>query len=92
MRWPCAEAFFEEHGEGGYRPRQRGFHDAVYGKGVPGVRPRSRGSLRGALSEAYAHRCVRIPTREGLRSLNLSNAVAVAAYEALRQQGWPGLV
>ena len=29
--------------------------------------------------------------REGLRSLNLSNAVAVAAYEALRQLGFPGL-
>jgi len=32
-------------------------------------------------------RCLRIPTRDDVRSLNLSNAVAVAAYEALRQQG-----
>ena len=31
--------------------------------------------------------CVRIPTRSQVRSLNLSNAVAVAGYEALRQQG-----
>ena len=44
-----------------------------------------------AFLEAHASRCVRIPMREGLRSLNLSNAVAVAAYEALRQQGYPGL-
>lgn len=29
--------------------------------------------------------CVRIPMRENLRSLNLSNSVAVAVYEALRQ-------
>jgi len=29
----------------------------------------------------------RIPTRDEVRSLNLSNAVAVAGYEALRQQG-----
>lgn len=29
--------------------------------------------------------CVRIPMREGLRSLNLSNSVAVAVYEVLRQ-------
>ena len=29
--------------------------------------------------------CVRIPMREGLRCLNLSNAVAVAVYEVLRQ-------
>jgi len=31
--------------------------------------------------------CLRIPTRDEVRSLNLSNAVAVAAYEALRQHG-----
>jgi tRNA(Leu) C34 or U34 (ribose-2'-O)-methylase TrmL len=31
---------------------------------------------------------VRIPMREGVRSLNLSNAVAVAVYEAWRQQGF----
>lgn len=29
--------------------------------------------------------CVRIPMRDDLRSLNLSNAVAVAVYEVLRQ-------
>ncbi len=37
------------------------------------------------------HPCVRLPMRGSLRSLNLSNAVAVAAYEALRQWGFPGL-
>ena len=40
---------------------------------------------------AHAQRCVRIPMREDARSLNLSNSVAVMAYEALRQQGFPGL-
>ena len=35
--------------------------------------------------------CVRIPMREEARSLNLSNSVAVAVYEALRQQSFPGL-
>ena len=29
--------------------------------------------------------CIRIPMRENKRSLNLSNSVAVIAYEALRQ-------
>ena len=28
---------------------------------------------------------------EDIRSLNLSNSVAVILYEALRQQGFPGL-
>lgn len=40
---------------------------------------------------AHALRCIRIPMREDARSLNLSNSVAVLAYEALKQQGFPGL-
>lgn len=31
---------------------------------------------------------VRIPMREGLRSLNLGNCVAIAAYEVLRRDGF----
>jgi len=34
---------------------------------------------------------VRIPMRDQLRSLNLSNSVAVAVYEILRQQDFAGL-
>lgn len=36
-------------------------------------------------------RCVRLPMREGQRSLNLSNSVAIGVYEVLRQHGFPGL-
>jgi len=43
------------------------------------------------LRDDYAHRCIRIPMREDARSLNLSNAVAIVAYEALRQLDFPGL-
>ncbi len=35
--------------------------------------------------------CVRLPMIPGARSLNLSNTVAVAAYETLRQWGFPQL-
>ena len=35
--------------------------------------------------------CVRIPMRAEARSLNLSNAVAITAYEALRQLSFPSL-
>ncbi|MGN0622679.1 MAG: tRNA (cytidine(34)-2'-O)-methyltransferase [Oscillospiraceae bacterium] len=35
--------------------------------------------------------CVRIPMRNDLRSLNLSNSVAIACYEVLRQWGYPDL-
>lgn len=37
-------------------------------------------------------RCVRIPMRDTIRSLNLSNSVAVAVYEVLRQWDYPELV
>ncbi len=43
------------------------------------------------LRAQYRERCIRIPMRDCSRSLNLSNSVAILCYEALRQQGFPGL-
>ena len=43
------------------------------------------------LLNKYPERCLRIPMGEQIRSLNLSNSVAIVLYEALRQQGFPGL-
>ena len=40
----------------------------------------------------YPQTSVRIPMFEQARSLNLSNAVAVVLYEALRQQNFDGLL
>ena len=37
-------------------------------------------------------RCVRMPMRENLRSLNLSNTVAIAVYETFRQRDFEGLI
>ncbi|MFA6074734.1 MAG: tRNA (cytidine(34)-2'-O)-methyltransferase [Negativicutes bacterium] len=36
--------------------------------------------------------CLRIPMVDGARSLNLSNAVAIVLYDALRQNAFAGLV
>ena len=36
--------------------------------------------------------CYRIPTTDKVRSLNLSNAVAIVAYEVLRQLDYPDLI
>ena len=41
--------------------------------------------------EEHRDSCVRIPMRSEARSLNLSNAVAVTVFEALRQLSFPGL-
>ena len=43
------------------------------------------------LLEANLDRTVRIPMREHLRSLNLSNSVAVGVYEVFRQHGFDTL-
>ncbi len=51
----------------------------------------TRGLPESLLTKAY-DRCVRIPMVEGARSLNLSNAVAIVTYEALRQQDFEGLI
>jgi len=48
--------------------------------------------LPASLKQKWQKHFLRIPmTRDIPRSLNLSNSVAVALYEALRQQGFPGM-
>ena len=42
-------------------------------------------------TQAHRERCIRLPMRREARSLNLSNSVAILTYEALRQNGFPGL-
>lgn len=51
--------------------------------------PETRG-LPQSVREQFRDTCIRIPMRPDSRSLNLSNAVAVAVYEAWRQLGFPG--
>ena len=41
--------------------------------------------------EEHRDACVKIPMRSEARSLNLSNAVAITVFEALRQLDFPGL-
>ena len=47
--------------------------------------------IPGEILRSAPDRCIRIPMVEGERSLNLSNAVAIALYEALRQVGYAGM-
>lgn len=43
------------------------------------------------LKDEYEESLMRIPMTDKIRSLNLSNTVGILVYEALRQQGYPGL-
>ncbi len=69
----------------------RRYTDAAYPPGAFLVFGREDAGLPPALLAAHPQSCLRLPMRGALRSLNLSNAVAVAAYEALRQWGFEGL-
>lgn len=52
--------------------------------------PEPTGLDAATLADAHITEQVRIPMLAGRRSLNLSNAAAVAVYEAWRQHGYPG--
>ena len=53
--------------------------------------PESRGIPEEILVD-YEDTCIRIPMKDEIRSLNLSNSAAIVIYEALRQQGFNGMV
>lgn len=54
--------------------------------------PEPTGLDAATLADPHVTAQVRIPMLAGRRSLNLSNAAAVAVYEAWRQQGFAGAV
>lgn len=55
----------------------------IFGRETRGLPPEILGGYPGAK--------IRVPMISEARSLNLANSVAVVLYEALRQQGFPGL-
>jgi tRNA (cytidine/uridine-2'-O-)-methyltransferase len=66
---------------------QREFWDVAYAPGDALVFGSESAGLPESLQEQHPHQLLRIPTSDDVRSRNLSNAVAVAVYEALRQWG-----
>lgn len=73
--------YFTKFGERSYT--SAGFNEGdvlVFGRESQGLPPE--------IVDRRRERCLRIPTRPEVRSLNLSNSAAVAMYEAVRQ--WDG--
>ena len=70
----------------------RAYHEADFSGDVTLMFGKETAGLPRWLRERYRERCIRIPMISQARSLNLSNSVAILAYEALRQQGFPGLL
>jgi tRNA (cytidine/uridine-2'-O-)-methyltransferase len=66
---------------------ERSYLDVKYGRGDVLVFGSESSGLPDAIMAEYADNRLRIPVRSDVRSLNLSNAVAVAGYESLRQLG-----
>jgi tRNA (cytidine/uridine-2'-O-)-methyltransferase len=67
---------------------ERSYTSAPFQEGDVMVFGRESQGLPPEIVKGRKDRCLRIPTRPQVRSLNLSNSAAVAMYEAIRQ--WEG--
>ncbi|MDD3919859.1 MAG: tRNA (uridine(34)/cytosine(34)/5-carboxymethylaminomethyluridine(34)-2'-O)-methyltransferase TrmL [Eubacteriales bacterium] len=70
---------------------QNNYAEATYQDGDFLVFGKETAGLPKDLLQKNAAHAVRIPMGDGLRSLNLSNSVAIVLYEALRQVGFTNL-
>jgi len=89
------EAFFQWAGQGKMwfftTSGSRLYTDVAYGRDDFLLFGKETAGLPKWLLEKHPKQCLRIPMGKNIRSLNLSNSVAIVLYEALRQQGFPGL-
>ncbi len=67
------------------------YHTARFQDGDCLVFGKETAGLPDGIRELYPDACLRLPMIPDTRSLNLSNSVAVALFEALRQQGFMGM-
>lgn len=89
------DEFFEKNPDAVFylftKKASKRYTDIRYGEKVFFFFGRESCGLPEPLLEKYEDRCLRIPMKEGLRSLNQSNSVAIAVYEYLRQHDFDGL-
>ncbi len=70
---------------------KRTYTEPSYREGDFLIFGRETAGLGEALLSAYPEEQIHIPMRPTLRSLNLSNSVAIVVYEVLRQMHFPGM-
>ena len=84
--------FFDKHPDADFycftSKAKRAYTDVPYPVPVYLFFGKETTGLPTEFTEAHPDRCVRLPMRPGQRCLNLSNAVAVAVYEVLRQDNF----
>ena len=91
--YDSTDEFFEKNKDGKFyyfttKAPQR-YTDVQYPDGAYLVFGREDAGLPEALLAENQEHCIRMPMRDTCRSLNLSNAVAIGVYEALRQWDFP---
>lgn len=89
------EHFFRENPDGPYyyltTKAPRAYTDVSFADGSYLMFGKETRGLPEELLIEHPERCLRVPMREGIRSLNLSNSVAIVVFEALRQTDFKGL-
>ena len=89
------EDFFAQNTKGPFffcttKARQT-YVDIHYPSGSYLIFGKESAGLPEELLKDHPDSCIRIPMKNRIRSLNLSNAVAIVSYEALKQQEFHGL-
>jgi tRNA (cytidine/uridine-2'-O-)-methyltransferase len=82
---PCGQRFLAT------TKARRFYTEAAYTDGCYLVFGRETKGLSDDIRSRYPDHQIRLPMRPDARSLNLSNSVAVIAYEAMKQLDFPGL-
>lgn len=71
---------------------KRSYHEVTYEDGCYLLFGKETKGLPESLIFTNPEQSIRIPMKQGLRSLNLSNSVSIVVYEALRQWGFPDML
>ncbi|MDA3958517.1 tRNA (cytidine(34)-2'-O)-methyltransferase [Oceanispirochaeta sp.] len=89
------EDFFEQNSDGPYffctTKAKNTYADVSYPSGAYLIFGKESKGIPEEILGTHPGNCIRIPMKEEIRSLNLSNAVAIITYEALKQQSFHGM-